>query len=151
MKQLTSQLQSFTVELVPRGENVQADVLSRLASSTLQDLKRSVFVEVLPKRSTDTNGEYEFLNQYHVKFASSTVCHPLPNGLAEVANKQILNSLQKKLEEKKGKLDLVEEVREQTTLRMQAYLGKVAKHYNRRVKIKVLQVGNLVLRKTSTV
>ncbi|KAL2933495.1 Transposon Tf2-11 polyprotein [Bienertia sinuspersici] len=116
------------------------------------------------------------------------------NGLAEAANKQILNSLQKRLEDKKGKwlfelhstlwslkttqrestwqtpfrlvygtealmpvkmgstslrvqmyhgaendrvlverLDLVEEVREQAALRMQAYLGKVVIHYNRQV------------------
>ncbi|KAL2941267.1 hypothetical protein RDABS01_029617 [Bienertia sinuspersici] len=35
MKQLASQLQSFTIELVPRGENVHADALSKLASATL--------------------------------------------------------------------------------------------------------------------
>ncbi|KAL2892508.1 putative deoxyribonuclease TATDN1 [Bienertia sinuspersici] len=144
MKQLASQLQSFTVELVPRGENVQADALSILASSTIQDLKRLVFVKVLPGRSTDTNGEYvyqtgpppqwmveiiaykttgalpsektkarkqfdnddvkEFLTQYHVKFTSSAVCHPQSNGLAEAANKQMLNSLQKRIEDKKGKI-----------------------------------------------
>ncbi|KAL2922044.1 ORF V: Enzymatic polyprotein [Bienertia sinuspersici] len=44
----TGAKKSFTIELVPRGENIQADASSRLASSTLQDLKRSVFVEVLP-------------------------------------------------------------------------------------------------------
>ncbi|KAL2931040.1 DNA-directed RNA polymerase subunit beta' [Bienertia sinuspersici] len=120
------------------------NALSRLARSTLQDLKRSVFLEVLPRRSTNTNGEYIyqtgpppqwmaeiiayktrgallgekakarkvklaatgyylFLNQYHVKFASSAVCHPQSNGLVEAANKRILNSLQKRLEDKKGK------------------------------------------------
>ncbi|KAL2933532.1 HTH-type transcriptional regulator GntR [Bienertia sinuspersici] len=51
---------SFTLDLVSRGENVQANALSRLASSTLQDLKRSVFVEVLPRRSIETIGEYVY-------------------------------------------------------------------------------------------
>ncbi|KAL2921120.1 hypothetical protein RDABS01_012611, partial [Bienertia sinuspersici] len=118
MKQLASQLQCFTVELVPRGENIHADALSGLASSTLQDLKRSVFVEVLPRRSTKTNGEYQ-----------------------GAENDRVLVE----------RLNLIEEVREQAALRMQAYLGKVARHYNRLVKIRVLQVGDLVLRKAAAV
>ncbi|KAL2893862.1 Pro-Pol polyprotein [Bienertia sinuspersici] len=137
----------------------------------------------------DNDDIKEFLSQYHVKFASSAVCHPQSNGLAEAANKKILNSLLKRLEDKKGKrlfelhntlwslkttrrestwqtpfcmvygtealmpieagstslrvqryhgaendrvlaerLDVLEEVREQAALRMQAYLGKVARH-----------------------
>ncbi|KAL2938706.1 Transposon Tf2-11 polyprotein [Bienertia sinuspersici] len=48
-------------------------------------------------------------------------------------------------------LELVEEVREKAALRMQAYVGKVARHYNRRVKIRVLQVWDLVLRKSTAV
>ncbi|KAL2929914.1 Ribonuclease HI, partial [Bienertia sinuspersici] len=188
MKQLTSQLQSFTVELVPRGENMQADALSRLASSTLQDLKRSVFVDVLPRRSTEADGEYAYQTG------------PPPQWMTKLRpqNKQILNSLHKstlwslsttkrestwqtpfrlvyvtealmpvemestslRVQMYQGdendivmaeRLDLVEEVREQVALKMQAYLGKVAKHYNRWVKIRVLQIGDLVLRKAAVI
>ncbi|KAL2929772.1 Phytochrome A type 5 [Bienertia sinuspersici] len=162
-----------------QGENVQVDALSRLASSTLRDLKRSMFAELLSRRSTETNREYVY----------QTV---------EAAIKQILNSLQKRLEDKKGKflfalhgtlwslrtthrestwqtpfhlvygtealmpgaenekvmaerLDLVEVVREKVALKIQTYLGKVTRHYNRRVKTRVLQVGDLVLRKATVV
>ncbi|KAL2899863.1 hypothetical protein RDABS01_024945, partial [Bienertia sinuspersici] len=141
MKQLASQLQSFTVELVPRGENVQADALSRLVSSTLQDLKRSVFVEVLPRRSTETNGEYVYQtgppSQWMTEIIAYKTTGALPNektkarkvklaatrvqGYQAADNDRVLDE----------RLDLLEEVREQAALRMQAFLGKVARHYNR--------------------
>ena len=43
-----------------------------------------------------------FLTDFRVKFAYSTVCHPQSNGQAEAANKQILNALEKKLDEFKA-------------------------------------------------
>ncbi|XP_056696908.1 uncharacterized protein [Spinacia oleracea] len=53
IKSLTSKLRSFEVILIPRGQNAQADALSKLASSTLIDLNRSVHVEVHQERSID--------------------------------------------------------------------------------------------------
>ncbi|KAL2944022.1 hypothetical protein RDABS01_032369, partial [Bienertia sinuspersici] len=62
MKQLTSQLQSFTVELVPRGESIQADALSR---------------------STETNGEYVYQTdpppQWMTEIISYETTAALPN------------------------------------------------------------------------
>ncbi|XP_057250075.1 uncharacterized protein LOC130591161 [Beta vulgaris subsp. vulgaris] len=46
-------LQSFEVQLVPRAENMAADALSKLASSSLSDKKRNVMVETLKERSIE--------------------------------------------------------------------------------------------------
>lgn len=53
LRDLAAQLQSFEIELVPRAENSQADALSKLASSTLQDLNRTVVVEVMERKSIE--------------------------------------------------------------------------------------------------
>nr|XP_021860927.1 uncharacterized protein LOC110799950 [Spinacia oleracea] len=53
MKEAVAQLESFEIQLVPRAENNQADALSKLASSTLQDLERTVMVEVQEEKSID--------------------------------------------------------------------------------------------------
>ncbi|XP_021757954.1 uncharacterized protein LOC110722990 [Chenopodium quinoa] len=53
MKQLAAQLQYFEIKLVPRLKNAQADALARLASSSFDDLERTVMVEVLKQRSID--------------------------------------------------------------------------------------------------
>ncbi|GKV48516.1 hypothetical protein SLEP1_g55325 [Rubroshorea leprosula] len=44
-------------------------------------------------------------------------------------------------------LDLVEEVREMSRMRNMAYQSRVARFYNKRVRVRQFQVGNLVLRK----
>lgn len=46
IKTLSANLRSFEVQLIPRSQNTQAYVLSKLASSSLADVNRSVFVEV---------------------------------------------------------------------------------------------------------
>ena len=51
---MTTGLQSFEGKLVPRIENMAADALSKLASSSVSDKKRSVMVETLRERSIDT-------------------------------------------------------------------------------------------------
>lgn len=40
--------------------------------------------------------------ELRIKFAYTTVCHPKSNGQAEAANKQILNTLKKNIEDFKG-------------------------------------------------
>ena len=53
IKQLAAQLQYFEIKLVPRLKNAQADALAKLASSSFNDLERTVMVEVLKQRSID--------------------------------------------------------------------------------------------------
>ncbi|XP_021723328.1 uncharacterized protein LOC110690721 [Chenopodium quinoa] len=53
MKQLAAQLQYFEIKLVLRLKNAQADALARLASSSFNDLERTIMVEVLKQRSID--------------------------------------------------------------------------------------------------
>ena len=44
-----------------------------------------------------------YLSDFKINVAYSSVCNPQCNGQAEVANKQILNGLKKKLDEAKGR------------------------------------------------
>ncbi|XP_021749911.1 uncharacterized protein LOC110715632 [Chenopodium quinoa] len=50
---VTSGLEYFEIKLVPRAMNTQADALAKLASSSFNDLERTVMVEVLKERSID--------------------------------------------------------------------------------------------------
>ena len=43
-------------------------------------------------------------------------------------------------------LELIEELREETALKMAAYQNRVARSYNRKMRERTFQVGNLVLR-----
>ena len=47
-------------------------------------------------------------------------------------------------------LDCLDEVREKASSRMEKYRQKMAEYYNKRVKLRWLEVGDLVLRKVST-
>lgn len=60
MKELASKLQSLEVCLIPREDNIMADALAGLATTTFQNLTRSIFMEVLPKSSTECEAMYVF-------------------------------------------------------------------------------------------
>ena len=53
VKNMTARLHSFEIKLVPRAENMAADALSKLESSSINDKKRSVMVETLVQQSID--------------------------------------------------------------------------------------------------
>ncbi|XP_021756211.1 uncharacterized protein LOC110721383 [Chenopodium quinoa] len=57
IKTVITMLRTFEVELILRGQNAQADALSKLASSTLTELNRSVYVEVRQEISVDQEPE----------------------------------------------------------------------------------------------
>ena len=48
-------------------------------------------------------------------------------------------------------MDLVDEVRDQAAQRMAKYKQKIAEYYNRRVKLKKFNIGDLVLHKVTLV
>ncbi|XP_056698567.1 uncharacterized protein [Spinacia oleracea] len=54
LRSVSAQLEKFSINLVPREENTLADALSKLASSNIADLKRKVMMEVMNKRSTES-------------------------------------------------------------------------------------------------
>ena len=49
----------------------------------------------------------------------------------------------------KQNLDFLDEVRDQAAQRMAKYQQKIAEYYNRRVKLKKFNIGDLVLRKAT--
>ncbi|XP_021749718.1 uncharacterized protein LOC110715445 [Chenopodium quinoa] len=57
MNQLTAQLQYFEINLVPRAQNVQADALARLATSSFNNLERTLMVEFLSQKSINEVSE----------------------------------------------------------------------------------------------
>ena len=48
-------------------------------------------------------------------------------------------------------LDLVESIREETAIRLAGYQDRIKKYYNKKVRNRPLQVGDLVLRKAAAV
>ena len=50
-QELISRFEVVHVERLPRSQNEQADALSKLGSSSMKNLKRSVLVEVKPLSS----------------------------------------------------------------------------------------------------
>ncbi|XP_021718012.1 uncharacterized protein LOC110685793 [Chenopodium quinoa] len=53
MKELLEKLEHFEVNLVSRAQNSPADALAKLASSSFNDLERTVMVEILKQKSID--------------------------------------------------------------------------------------------------
>ena len=47
-------------------------------------------------------------------------------------------------------LDCLDEVRDEASCRMKKYQRKMAEYYNKRVKLRQLDIGDLVLRKVTT-
>ena len=62
VKLLTAQLRSFEISHIPRAENVQADALSRLATSCLDALRRT-YVENLKSPSITKDFVVEQITQ----------------------------------------------------------------------------------------
>ncbi|XP_021850953.1 uncharacterized protein [Spinacia oleracea] len=54
LRSVSAQLEKLIINLVPRAENTLADALSKLASSNIADLKRTVMMEVMNRRSTES-------------------------------------------------------------------------------------------------
>ncbi|KAJ9567722.1 hypothetical protein OSB04_003688 [Centaurea solstitialis] len=74
------------------------------------------------------------------KLVTSTPRYSQSNGLAESSNKVIINSIRKRLKGAK------EELRENALRTMAAQKGLVERHFNKKIKAKIFQVGDYVLR-----
>ncbi|XP_070014520.1 uncharacterized protein [Nicotiana sylvestris] len=102
-----------------------------------------------------------------IKRITSTPYHPMANGQAESTNKIIINNLKKKLEESKGEpstrytqatedsneekmrvnLDLLEERRETTLIRMAAQKQIIEQYYNPKAHLRYFKIGDFSLKK----
>ncbi|XP_021773991.1 uncharacterized protein LOC110737954 [Chenopodium quinoa] len=68
VKELAAQLVHFQIDLVSIAGNSQADALSKLASSTLQSLTRTVMVEVLMESSIAQKGQVNYVGSQRAWF-----------------------------------------------------------------------------------
>nr|XP_017221365.1 PREDICTED: uncharacterized protein LOC108198103 [Daucus carota subsp. sativus] len=116
----------------------------------------------------------KFCDYLNIRINFAAVYHPQSNGQTEAINKIIKHTLKAKLEEKKAMvpvevgagsfrrdhfqeednvvnqrlhLDMLEEVRRESQVRLAAYQQSTARFYNSRVKPRPFKVGDLVLRK----
>ena len=46
-------------------------------------------------------------------------------------------------------MDLIDEVRDETSKQMEKYMGAMARYYNKKVKVRRFNIGDLVLKKVS--
>ncbi|XP_021767608.1 uncharacterized protein LOC110731998 [Chenopodium quinoa] len=109
---ISASKQTITVVLLVERQKQQRPIYF-----VSHSLTRTVMVEVLEESSItekeqfDCNTIKDYLEDMGTKYASASVCHPQSNGQAKAANKLILTSLQRKLEEYKYLwADLVPEV-----------------------------------------
>ncbi|XP_074300611.1 uncharacterized protein LOC141631903 [Silene latifolia] len=109
--------------------------------------------------SNDVEG---YCAKWNISLKKSAPMTPKSNGQAESSNKIIMDNLKRRLEELGGKwadelplvlcvemirsLDTIDELRASAKIHLAAYKQSVAKSYNKNVKIKILDVGDLVLR-----
>ncbi|XP_021751559.1 uncharacterized protein LOC110717215 [Chenopodium quinoa] len=64
LKEITATLEYFEITLVPRAQNPQADALEKLASSSSNDLERTVMVEILYCKSIEaTHVEVNYIDR----------------------------------------------------------------------------------------
>ncbi|XP_075521492.1 uncharacterized protein LOC142554707 [Primulina tabacum] len=101
----------------------------------------------------------------------TSVAYPQANGQTEVVNRIIIQALKTRLQvllveigqmssriesypddndqSRAMELDLIEEKRDRAFIRMESYRSRVMKSYNKRVRIRDFQVGNLVMKKVN--
>ncbi|XP_022880951.1 uncharacterized protein LOC111398255 [Olea europaea var. sylvestris] len=115
----------------------------------------------------DNHSFRAFCTSYHIDHRLTSVAHPQSNGQAEVTNRTILWDLKTMLEKEKGlwanelpnpdvtairaELDLLKRARKRAAIRMLAYKRRAAEYFNRRVRSRVFQPGDLVLRDAAAV
>ncbi|KAK3012582.1 hypothetical protein RJ639_009731 [Escallonia herrerae] len=63
VKTSASNFKNFTIHQIPRDQNTQADTLSRLASAEVTDVRRSVYLEFLKKRSISSQNEIGIIDK----------------------------------------------------------------------------------------
>ncbi|XP_019174007.1 PREDICTED: uncharacterized protein LOC109169560 [Ipomoea nil] len=118
--QLLGQLAHHEVLQVPREQNIDADMLSKLGQGTpehvskiarVEDLARSSLeaYPVLPVQIITDNGRQfeskefsEFCAQWRITHTRVAVSYPQANGQVENVNRTIVDGLQKNLESAKG-------------------------------------------------
>ncbi|KAK3006822.1 hypothetical protein RJ639_017650 [Escallonia herrerae] len=119
------------------------------------------------EKQFDNSNFRRFCEGLSIDLLFTLVAHPQSNGQTENMNHSILHGLKRKLDDAKdawvdelpkfseaeneaslqGNLDLLDDVRAQALGRMISTKQRVAGHYNRRVRMRIFRVGDLVLRK----
>ncbi|XP_059663918.1 uncharacterized protein LOC132309647 [Cornus florida] len=149
VEKLTKCFDTIKFQQIPREENSIADRLANATSIADKSLTRVIPIDVLdtpsvtrgittPRRPT---GETPFSLAYGTEAVIPTeVVTPTIRSLAwnQKSNNQLLEH----------SLDLLEEKREAAAIRLAAYQPKIANSYNKRVRRKSFNPGDLILLKS---
>ncbi|GKV05156.1 hypothetical protein SLEP1_g17198 [Rubroshorea leprosula] len=119
-----------------------------LSTTTEKKIEEFLFNSILCRYSLFRATALRFCNDYGIELALTSVYTPQSNGQVGLPSHRSdrhndLNNEQRLREN----LDLVEEVREMSQIKNMAHQSRVAKFYNKRVRARQFQVGDLVLRK----
>ncbi|XP_021727182.1 uncharacterized protein LOC110694317 [Chenopodium quinoa] len=162
IKAVAAKLRTFEIELISKGQNAQADALSKLASSSLTKLNRSVYV----KRVEDEKSKWieelpgtlwslrtiekEATGHSPIELVyGSEVVLPVEIGSESLRVNQF--SAEENEHLMKESLDFLDEIRDSARDKMAAYKQRISKFYNRRVQARLLKIGDLVLRNAAAV
>ncbi|XP_070054196.1 uncharacterized protein [Nicotiana tomentosiformis] len=162
VQELLRQFQLWKAVQIPREENAEADALANLAFVTdVTNTENAIVIHLFHSALNQDKSE--------IKRITSAPYHPAANGQAESTNKVIINNLKKRLEESKEigepsmrythlteeankeemrvNLDLLEERREATLVRMAAQKQMIERYYNRKANLRYFKIGDFVLKK----
>ncbi|XP_075489475.1 uncharacterized protein LOC142528317 [Primulina tabacum] len=137
-----------------------------------QKINRQALMRLISDNGTQFQGKEITAWCQELKIAQSftSVAYPQANGQTEVVNRIIVQALKTRLQgngkdwqssagiesypvdndqSRAMELDLVEEKREQTLILIEAYRGQVMKSYTKRVRIRDVQIGDLVMKKVN--
>ncbi|XP_073290494.1 uncharacterized protein [Primulina huaijiensis] len=144
-------LTDWSIEQIPREENGEADTLAKLAASMSDISTREVLCFTRLVLSVDEevppiqrNSWMTPLIEYIVHEAVLPVEIGQPS--MRVESYPSNNDQSRAIE-----LDLVEERRDRAAIRMEAYRSRVMRSYNRHVRSRAFQVGDLIMKKVKPV
>ncbi|KAL2943271.1 Ribonuclease HI [Bienertia sinuspersici] len=136
VKELIGGQEKFNIVLILRKYNSKEDTLAKLAIFTAKELKRTIMMKVLEERSADgpQHPTCLMINEDPSKWYYDIVQYK------ERRNEQAL----------RGSLNLLPEVRLMVVLRTASYKDRISRAYNKKVKGRKTEEGDLVLRRTAS-
>ncbi|KAL2921887.1 Ribonuclease M5, partial [Bienertia sinuspersici] len=135
VKELTSKLRGFEVELIPRNQTKQADTLSKLTSSTLSKLNKFVYLEAHHLRNIDLGPTT------HDIISVPSLVDPI-----------MAYKLTGEHPEDKNEASELKRIASGFIILHGELLRKlISKHYNMRVNARLLRVGDLVVRNQAAI
>ncbi|XP_070035709.1 uncharacterized protein [Nicotiana tomentosiformis] len=148
-RELIRQFQSWKIVQIPKEENAEADALANLVSvAEITNAENSIvihlFHSVLDQDKNETaktgTGETPFSLVYGAEALIQVE-------IGEPSTRYTQTAEESNEEEMRMNLDLLEERREATLIRMAAQKQMIERYYNRKANLRYFKIGDFVLKK----